>query len=228
MYHSIEEQEIILKKLTYSNDVFKNKLNIRDNAELEETEKLLVAIKAIQLPYSSISKMDFDYKRLIATNKFLLEDLYEFAGNFREVDYYDLNLYGKYGNEVEFSNYYNIEKNLDTVFNNLNSFWDYYTDIEKMHLFSACVADLYLVHPFYRCNSTTLMLFSIDFAQEKLNLSIDPIKLINNYDIEKLLYNYQYDNISLIKAFIECDNSNNHFHDMFAEADNCIKNDIEL
>lgn len=228
MFHSIKEQKIKLKKLTYSNDVFRNKLNIRDNTELEETEKLLVAIKAIQLPFSSISKMEFDHKRLIATNRFLLEDLYEFAGNFREVDYYDLNLYGKYGNEVEFSNYYNIKMGLETVFNNLNSFWDYYTDIEKIHLFSACVADLYLVHPFYRCNSTTLMLFSIDFAQEKLNLSIDPIKLINNYDIEKLLYNYQYDNISLIKAFIDCDAMDSHFHDMFPEENNEIGFENEL
>lgn len=218
---SFLKDELILKNLTYNSRVFKNKLNIKDLEELEKAEKKIITIRSLQLPYSDIQKMDFGLDRLIATNKFLLEDLYDFAGQLREIDYYDLNLYEKYGTDISFSSAANIKSDLEKVFNNLNSFWDYYTDIEKIHLFSACIADMYLVSPFYRCNDTTLMLFATEFAKQKLNIEIDPVKLLTSYNIEKMLYNYQFDNTALIKAIIDCDisSSNNHFYDMFPEDD---------
>ena len=218
MTRTINEQERILNSLTYKNKVFKNKLNITDREDLDYIEKKLVCIKAVQLPYSPIQQIDFNMERLKATNRFLLGDLYDFAGEIRKIDYYDTYYLQKYDNHLEFSSYENVEKDFNDVFVNLD-YWKYLTDQEKIQMFSACVSDLYLVHPFYRCNAATIMLFSLDFAEKKLELNIDSQKLFQKYDMESLMNYYQEDTTILVKALLDCsiEKEKSHFFDFFPE-----------
>ena len=86
-------------------EVLKNKLNIHDCIELKRKEYEIVAKKNVLL-YLSQYNGDFD--------KYLFEDIYYFAGNFR-----DVNICKK--ERASFTDYHEIEVNLKEILNNLDS-----------------------------------------------------------------------------------------------------------
>ena len=63
-------------------DVLKNRLNIRDHAELKQAEEEFVAVKQLVLLQDPI-KGRFTMNHLLRIHRFLFEDVYPFAGHLR-------------------------------------------------------------------------------------------------------------------------------------------------
>ena len=84
-------------------NVLKNKLGITDRFELQKKETEIVVSKLAYL-YMRGMKGNFDQNHLCAIHKFLFEDIYEFAGKFREVDIFK--------DSDAFVHYKDIEKSL--------------------------------------------------------------------------------------------------------------------
>ena len=119
-------------------EVLKNKFGIVSEEELKEVETEIVVEK---LSYLYINGMpgNFDAKHLCAINRFLFEDIYDFAGKYREVDMFKVTGFEK--NE-------NIKGLLANLFDNFNNrnvkndpfsiglyLGDYYYALIKIHPF---------------------------------------------------------------------------------------------
>ena len=63
-------------------DVLKNRLNIRNHAELKQAEEEFVAVKQLVLLQDPI-KGRFTMNHLLRIHRFLFEDVYPFAGPLR-------------------------------------------------------------------------------------------------------------------------------------------------
>lgn len=63
-------------------DVLKNRLNIRDHAELKQAEEEFVAVKQLVLLQDPINGR-FTMNHLLRIHRFLFEDVYPFAGHLR-------------------------------------------------------------------------------------------------------------------------------------------------
>lgn len=208
---------------------FKNKLNITNREELEEKEAEIIATRAMLLEYDDIIQaMPFNKDRLIAVNDYLLCDLYDFAGSIREVDYYDLHYLEDYGDLMDFSNINNIDTDFTNVMTNFESNWNYYSDEERLTLFGACMTDLWMLHPFYRANSASCLIFSADFAKEHLDINIDQVKLLKKYDLDELFFKMAKGHpTELLEALVECNinrKENTHFYDLFPDKSACDEN----
>lgn len=82
-----EDENIIEKKIESKycypgTNVLKNKLDIKDRAKLEELENALIVFKIYELRKKGITG-NFDLNHLLSIHKYLLLDLYEFAGKLR-------------------------------------------------------------------------------------------------------------------------------------------------
>lgn len=65
-----------------NSDVLKNKLNIKENKKLAEIERKLVLAKLYELRQSK-KQETFDFTHFISIHRYLFEDIYPFAGLFR-------------------------------------------------------------------------------------------------------------------------------------------------
>lgn len=63
-------------------NVLINKLDIKDRAKLEELENALIVFKIYELRKENITG-NFDLEHLLSIHKYLLSDLYDFAGELR-------------------------------------------------------------------------------------------------------------------------------------------------
>ncbi|MCF8495960.1 MAG: Fic family protein [Alphaproteobacteria bacterium] len=77
---SNEELDSQLYKYPNS-DVLRNKLNIRDHAALSETERRLVTDRIVE----SVPAGNFDLEHLQTIHKHLFQDIYDWAGDIRQV-----------------------------------------------------------------------------------------------------------------------------------------------
>ncbi len=66
-------------------DVLMNKMDIRDQAKLEEAERRLTMFRMSDLLDTPV-KGDFDLKHLQSIHRYLFQDLYSWAGQIRTVD----------------------------------------------------------------------------------------------------------------------------------------------
>ena len=92
--------------------VLKNKLNIHDSKELKKVEYEIVAKKNVLLCLSDEYRK-FDINHLKFIHRFLFEDIYFFAGEFRTVNM------GK-DEKASFVDYNDIEINLNYILDNLD------------------------------------------------------------------------------------------------------------
>lgn len=219
-----------LNNILHDEVILKNKLNIKDQERLLEREKLITAVKAMYYFDSSIRQLDFNIERLAKTNKYLIGDIYDFAGKIRDIDMIHLDYLEKHKNLIDFTSANNIKNEFDTLMYNLNQNYTYYTDIEKKYILCASMADLYHIHPFYRANSLSIVLYMNDYAKNNLNINLDIYKLVNEYDIEQLLCNFCLgQQMDLVNAIIDVDISEkekNNFHNILSK--NEIEQDDEL
>lgn len=157
--------DAINSRYTYKNSsVLKNKLNIITEEKLKEYETKMVALKL-----ASIDKADFkrtyDEEHLKAIHKYLFEDVYDFAGQYR--------LENITKDNFIFSQYQYIDENIKEVFKktNIQSLEDLPFE-ELIIKLSDFMTDLNVLHPFREGNGRATREFIREFL-DKLGFEIN-------------------------------------------------------
>ena len=170
MMNEIEDQIKWDEYLIPGTDVLKNKLGITDNLKLKEVENSLVRKK---LAYLYLKPIDgnFDKDHLLKIHKFIFDEIYPFAGEFRNCSMQKSTM---------FCNPEEISKTLDQVLDEMNSVFS--SDILSIPEFAYKLGkyyyDLIYVHPFREGNGRSIRVFIRDFVLEKSkNLSCGPLDL---------------------------------------------------
>ena len=157
--------DAINSRYTYKNSsVLKNKLNITVEEKLKEYETKMVAFKLATIN-SAPFKRTYDKQHLRAIHKYLFEDVYDFAGEYR--------LENITKDNFIFSQYQFIEENIEEVFKKTNikglenlSFEELITRLSEF------MTDLNVLHPFREGNGRATREFIREFL-DKLGYEIN-------------------------------------------------------
>lgn len=140
-------------------DVLKNKLGILDNETLTKKETEITFQRLTDLYVEPIC-MNFNEKHLKAIHYYLFDDIYYFAGKYR-------NVYMEKNNSY-FAPVDQIELRLEEIFRFMN---DEVKNVSSKYHFACFLADCYAqllnVHPFREGNGRTIREFIREFANEK-------------------------------------------------------------
>ena len=173
-------------------DILINRLDLKDNAILQKYEAKITAAKLLALRQKGIIG-EFDSKHIKDIHKFLFEDIYPFAGNFRTENI------GK--GVFRFAEWQYIESELDNLLKKLkeeNYLANYSQEMlaEKLAYY---ISELNVLHPFREGNGRTIREFIRELALKNgyiLNLKkVDPkdffgasVKsIVDTNDLEKLI-----------------------------------------
>ena len=174
-------------------DVLVNKLEIKDNILLKEYERSIVAIKLLELEKIQ-SEGIFDVNHFCNIHRFLFEDIYNFAGLFRNEDIAKDNF--------KFARWEYIEEQLVRLFAELER-EEYLYGVDKDKLakrLSYYISELNVIHPFREGNGRTIREFArqlaiknnyyLNFnqvsAEKILNASIKSV--MDTTDLENVIY----------------------------------------
>lgn len=129
-------------------NILKNRLNIQDPIVLNDYEKRIVSLKLIALHKKGITG-SFDISHFVSIHKFLFEDIYPFAGQFRSENIAKDNF--------SFAEFQYIPSELDRLFTQLKDS-NFLKDFDKEKLSNALAyywAELNVLHPFREGNGRT-------------------------------------------------------------------------
>lgn len=162
-------------------DILKNNLGIINKEELKEQEKIIVRKKLAYL-YLKPIEGNFDIEHLLNIHKFIFNEIYPFAGEFRTCTMQK---------NTMFLNPDQIENYLKETLNEMNNVFN--QDISSIQEFAFKLGsyyyDLIYIHPFREGNGRTIRTFIRDFVIEKSkNMSCGPLDLdYTKIDSENLL-----------------------------------------
>lgn len=193
MYDSINS------KYTYGmTDVLKNKLNIRNEEELKEYEKKVVALKLLSIRKAVYEKFEnnFNEERLRFIHKYLFSEVYDFAGEYREENITKDNF--------KFSDYRYIKDNIKIIMEKISL--DKLTNLtedELVRFISSIMTDLNVLHPFREGNGRATREFIRELL-EYLGYEIDFFLIDYDKIIEasKIAVIDESKQIELLKKFI--------------------------
>lgn len=171
-------------KLFYpGTNIFINKPNIKNTEQLKKFEEANTFGKMRELKNIDIQKQifqdGFSVDSLKKLHKFLLGDVYSWAGTFKEVALYKKqDILG--GASVQYCEPMYLEDNINDVLWKMNNTkWDSLSDDDKILKFADQFQYLWQCHPFNEGNTRTTSKFMEAFAKEK-KIPVDFNKLFNN------------------------------------------------
>lgn len=188
--------------------VLKNKLNIMNIEKLQTYEAKITAAKSLGLRKSGITG-NFDSNHIKQIHKYLFEDVYPFAGQFRTENIAK--------GEFRFAQFEYIETELESLLNKLKK-EEYLQGLNKKDLATKLayyLAELNVLHPFREGNGRTNREFirqlalkngyQLDLkkakAEEILEASIESIVDTRKLDIIPLLYHILHIKSRLCKIY---------------------------
>ncbi|MEQ2768140.1 hypothetical protein [Faecalibacillus intestinalis] len=206
-------------------NTLKNKLNIKSESKLAIKEENIVKIKTAMLieqkenvlDQIKLETEDDKINFLKGINKFIYEDLYDFAGKFRTVDFVgttkdDLQHY------IEPMSLENFDLAFNEVFQGFNkNYYERCSLDQKVALFSFNMSKLFDIQPFYKGNAITTIIFSQQFAERELGLDIDLNKLLLNDLNELFALAHGSDLKPLMDAMNECISEPHKYDKLFEE-----------
>ena len=160
-----------------------NKFNEKNKEQLTiKEQKNNAKVLAILNTDDNLSKFmnnEFNIDSLKKLHKFLLGDVYDWAGTFKEVPLLkNQSILG--GASVQYCPPEYLEDNLKEVFWRMNhTKWDELSNDDKILKFADQFQYLWQCHPFNEGNTRTTSMFMKAFAKEK-NIPINFKKLFNN------------------------------------------------
>lgn len=175
-----------------NSNVLINKLNIMDEQKLIDVEAQLIIASVVDI-YSIIDDLDFtDSTSLQIIHRFLFENLYTWAGEFRTINIYK-NERVLNGLSVMYCDKNYIKDTLDCIFEWVMQI-DWTSKNQQLPLqFTKFMTDLWHVHPFREGNTRTISIFMKLFA-DKNNL---------DFNAELLSQNAGYLRNALVMAAVE-------------------------
>lgn len=136
-----------------------NLLGIKSIEELEKTESFAFTLRAIALERGDFTLKSYTKKEFIQLHFYLFQDIYPFAGEYRDVQLIK-------GNtrfcQVQFLNDYAIE-----LFNQLKMEPSWQTLEEAAERLAYFKSELNMLHPFREGNGRTIRIFLYEYAKSK-------------------------------------------------------------
>ena len=178
-------------------DVLINKYDIHNAEMLEKLEVQKVAVKLLKLDMDfNKVKPTFDVNHLKNVHAYLFADIYDWAGEFRNENFFKFERVLS-GGSAEYADFRDIESKLDYLFDRYRDFqWkeapDLPTDV------SSFLLELWSIHPFREGNTRTCITFlwhymkgcGIDFHVELLRnnpMYVRDSLVMANYGIKEYL-----------------------------------------
>lgn len=169
-----------------------NKLNIKDEKELQKYEAKITAAKLLGLRQHGVTG-DFDVKHFISIHTYLFEDIYSFAGKFRNEDISK--------GVFSFAHWEYIDSELERLLLELKkeNYLEGMTKEELAKRLAYYISELNVLHPFREGNGRTIREFIRQLALKNgylLNLKkvlpremLEASKksVIDTTDLEKLI-----------------------------------------
>ncbi len=176
-------------------NVLINKLDIKDTKKLLEYESKITAAKLLALRKQKINGK-FDVNHLLDIHKFLFEDIYPFAGKFRNENIAKDNFM--------FAQYEYIEEELKRILNELEKedFLEGYDKQKLSNRLAYYMSELNVLHPFREGNGRTIREFIRQLALK--NGYEFNIKNVNPKEMLEASIKSVYDTSSLEKIIGEC------------------------
>lgn len=155
----------------------KNKLGIKEYKELKAAECDIGFIKLISL--SEIKAKKCDSKLLKTIHKYIFEDIYDWAGDFRTVPIYKTEVVIP-GISLDYADVSKIEPTLQQEIKQMNEeSWNASNAEDFTKKLTKHLAKIWKVHPFRDGNTRATLSFGYLFAKEH-GLEMDMESLINN------------------------------------------------
>ena len=159
------------------NCVLKNKLGITNDEELKEAEKDIAFVKLIGV--EELEKETVNANLLKDIHKYLFNDIYDWAGEYRTVPIYKEEVVLP-GLSLEYAQPKDIEKRLEQEFENLNSIEWSNKKIDELSLqLTKSLARIWRVHPFRDGNTRTVLTFANVFSKMK-GFNLDMSNILDN------------------------------------------------
>lgn len=232
-FFSFENQMKRIRDMRYKHShVLKNKLNIKSEYKLNVIEDKLVKAKLVKLLINKentldTAKLDSEEDKITFLkniNKFIYDDLYDFAGKIRTENF--LSSIEDGANEyVETKNMEDFEKQFDLVFSRFNKdYYKYCSYEEQVLLLSMNMSKLWSMQPFYKGNAISTVLFTQQFAERELGLELDLNKLMQN-DLTDLFVRAENEDIDSLVNAVSKSISNPHKYDKLFDETSMIDQD---
>ena len=172
------------KYLYPNSDILINNYNITNNDELQKKEAEVTFEKLVEL-YTDPIIGNFDVEHLRIIHKKLFEDIYPWAGNFREVNIAK--------NNSSFCDYTQIEDSLEYELSLMNKEISIVSNKEELaNLLAEYYVVLLDIHPFREGNGRTIREFLREFVIAKTaNYEID-WNLIDQKNINEAIANAKF------------------------------------
>ena len=150
----------------YKNGTLKNKLGITDYEKLRQAEADISFVKLFTVD-RDIDQGDFGLEYIQRLHKYILGDIFDWAGNFRTVPMQkEEKILG--GDSVRYSHPNNIDSDLSKIIVRLQKeHWSNKSIDEKVSVFNKLIARLWQIHPFRDGNTRTIVAYAMRYAKEK-------------------------------------------------------------
>lgn len=146
------------------NGTLKNKLGITDYDKLNLAERDITFSKFLNVKKTFHTKFDVSYIKSIHSHIF--EDIFDWAGEFREVPVYKQEVVIP-GLSLNYTDPKNIEKELSDCLEKINDTnWSALTLEQKSATFTKYLTQFWLIHPFRDGNTRTTLTFATQFSKE--------------------------------------------------------------
>lgn len=146
------------------NGTLKNKLGIIDYDKLNLAERDITFSKFLNVKKTFHTKFDVSYIKSIHSHIF--EDIFDWAGEFREVPVYKQEVVIP-GLSLNYTDPKNIEKELSDCLEKINDTnWSALTLKQKSATFTKYLTQFWLIHPFRDGNTRTTLTFATQFSKE--------------------------------------------------------------
>lgn len=147
-------------------DMLKNLANIRDTETLSYMEAEYTSIRLAEL-VTKESVTCFHFDALCEMHHYIFQDIYEWAGKIRIINI-EKEEPALGGISIEYSDYFNIEKDALNVLNDMNQYPWCGTSLEDVtKVFSKYLAALWKIHPYREGNTRTIVTFCSQFIESK-------------------------------------------------------------
>lgn len=165
------------------NGTLRNKLNISDYNTLNLAEKDITFSKFLGINKTFHAKFDITYIKSI--HKYIFEDIFDWAGEFRTVPIYKEEIVIP-SLSLDYANSKDIEQKLNNCLIQLNNTdWDSLSLEKKSFVFTKQLTELWKIHPFRDGNTRTTLTFASQFSKEygfPMDLSCLLDNLTRKYD----------------------------------------------
>lgn len=154
-----------------NSSVLKNKLNIKSQERLEQAEADYVSLRLRELVQRPLDG-NYDGSHFQAMHKYIFQDIYEWAGEYRKLDIYkEEPVLG--GLSIDYSKKDLISKDVENVLREMNACsWKTIVRDEVVEKFASYMAKLWKIHPYREGNTRTVITFCCQYM-EHFGIAVD-------------------------------------------------------